>query len=81
MAQIDINTIEKLEKSRNTLHDKVFATYTSFEMNGKHYLQIDTYGKIDRKFQEKSVKVFSLMKTLHATSLNCYIENLIYKRI
>lgn len=58
MAQIDINTIEKLEKSRNTLLDKVFATYTSFEMNGKHYLQIDTYGKSDREIPGKISQSF-----------------------
>ncbi len=58
MAQIDINTIENLEKSRNTLHDKVYATYTSFEMDGKHYLQIDTYGKSDREIPGKISQSF-----------------------
>ena len=30
MAQIDINNFEKLNKQRNTLHDKVYATYSTF---------------------------------------------------
>ncbi len=62
MAQIDINTIENLEKSRNTLHDKVYATYTSFEMDGKHYLQIDTYGKSDREIPGKISQSFQFDK-------------------
>ena len=35
------------------MHYKVYATYTSFEMNGKHYLQIDAYSKTDRQTPRK----------------------------
>lgn len=31
MAQIDIETIKHINKERNSLHAKVFTTYTSFE--------------------------------------------------
>lgn len=31
MAQIDIKTIEKLQKERNTVHEKVYATYSTFD--------------------------------------------------
>ena len=48
MAQIDIETIEKLHKDRNTVHEKVYATYSTFDNYGKHYVQIDTYGRSDR---------------------------------
>jgi len=53
MAQISIESIKKIEKSRNTIHEKVYATYTIFEMDGEKYVQIDTYGRIDRENPEK----------------------------
>ena len=53
MAQIDIKTIEKLEKERNSIHEKVYATYSTFDHDGKHYVQIDTYGKSDRAIPGK----------------------------
>ena len=53
MAQIDIETIEKLHKDRNTVHEKVYATYSTFNSCGKHYVQIDTYGRSDREHPGK----------------------------
>ena len=53
MAQIDITTIEKLHKDRNTVHEKVYATYSTFNSCGKHYVQIDTYGRGDREQPDK----------------------------
>lgn len=53
MAQIDISTMKRIEKERNSLHDKVLATYTSFDKAGKKYFQIDTYGRSDREMPEK----------------------------
>ena len=53
MAQISLSSIQKIEKSRNTVHDKVHATYTIFEIGGEKYVQIDTYGRIDRENPEK----------------------------
>ena len=48
MAQLDLNNIEKLEKLRNTVHEKVYTTYTCFEQDNEKYVQLDTYGKSDR---------------------------------
>lgn len=73
MAQIDIETIEKLHKDRNTVHERVYATYSTFNSCGKHYVQIDTYGRSDREqpgkisqsiqLDEKSAKyLFDLLK-------------------
>jgi len=53
MAQINLKNIKKIEKNRNTIHDKVYTTYTVFETEGNRYVQIDTYGKIDRENPEK----------------------------
>ena len=74
MAQIDITTIEKLHKDRNTVHEKVYTTYSTFDNYGKDYVQIDTYGRSDREqpgkisqsiqLDEKSAKfLFDLLKS------------------
>ena len=53
MAQIDINKIEKLSKDRKTIHEKVYTTYSSFDSDGSHYVQLDTYGRSDREIPGK----------------------------
>lgn len=53
MAQISLDSIERIEKTRNQLHEKVHATYTVFEKDGHKYVQFDTYGKDDRDNPEK----------------------------
>ena len=53
MAQINFKNIEKIEKNKNIIHDKVYTTYTVFEHNGERYVQLDTYGKDDRKLPDK----------------------------
>ena len=73
MAQLDIEKIERLNKDRNTVHEKVYTTYSTFNSCGKHYVQIDTYGRSDREqpgkisqsiqLDEKSAKdLFDLLK-------------------
>ena len=43
MARINLDTIKKLNKDRNTVHTPVVATYTVFDtVDGEHYVQIDT---------------------------------------
>lgn len=53
MAQISLESIKKIDKYRNTIHDKVHTTYTVFELDGRKYVQFDTYGRIDRENPEK----------------------------
>ena len=60
MAQISLESIKKIEKYRNTIHEKVHTTYTAFEMNGEKFVQIDTYGRIDRENPEKISQSFQL---------------------
>ena len=73
MAQLDIEKIERLYKDRNTIHEKVYTTYSTFNSGGKHYVQIDTYGRSDREqpgkisqsiqLDEKSARyLFDLLK-------------------
>jgi hypothetical protein len=53
MAGINLEKIKKLEKQRNTIHQDVNTTFTTFEVDGEKYFQIDTYGKINRDMPEK----------------------------
>jgi len=53
MAQINLDNIKKIEKQRNAIHEKVYTTYTVFEMDREKYVQLDTYGRIDRENPEK----------------------------
>ena len=62
MAQIDIQHIKKIDKTTNHIHEKVSATYTVFEKDGKKYLQIDTYGRIERENLEKISQSIQLDK-------------------
>lgn len=60
MAQISLESIRALDKHRNTIHEKVHTTYTIFEMDGKKYVQLDTYGRIDRENPEKISQSFQI---------------------
>lgn len=53
MALITKDNIVKAGKERNTVHQKVRATYTSFVCNGEKYFQIDTYGSPGREMKDK----------------------------
>ena len=53
MARLDVNDIQKIEKERNMIHEKVFSTYTVFSENGKKYVQLDTYGRVGRAIPGK----------------------------
>ncbi len=53
MAQLNIRKIQQIDKYRNTIHEKVSATYTIFTRGEDKYFQIDTYGKEDRQIPEK----------------------------
>ena len=60
MAQISIESIRKITKQRNSVHEKVDSTYTVFEEDGKKYVQFDTYGRIGRENPEKLSQTFQL---------------------
>ena len=61
MARIDLETIKKISKERNSIHEKVYTTYTVFNMNDRDkYVQIDTYGRIGREQPEKISQSFQI---------------------
>ena len=53
MALITKNNIKRLDKERNSVHDPVRATYTTFTSDEKKYFQIDTYGSSSREMKDK----------------------------
>lgn len=53
MALLKTNYILKIDKTRNTIHKPVEATYTVFDEGGKRFFQIDTYGSPERKIPDK----------------------------
>ena len=53
MALINRDSFERIEKERNSVYDKVAATYKTFTINENRYLQIDTYGRLTRKDKNK----------------------------
>ena len=79
MAQIDIDTIKRVNKERNTLHAKVFTTYTSFEESGKKYFQIDTYGRSDRKMPEKISQSIQLDEETARLLVNLLVKEFHFK--
>lgn len=60
MAQISLESIQKIDKQRNTIHEKVDTTYTVFEMDGNKYVQFDTYGRIGCENPEKISQSFQM---------------------
>lgn len=64
MAQIDLDVIKKITKDRNTVHPKVYSTYTVFTKNDEKFVQIDTYGKSDREFPGKISQSFQIDKEI-----------------
>lgn len=76
MAQLDLDNIERIEKQRNSVHEKVYTTYTSFEMYGEKYIQIDTYGRSDR---ENPGKISQSLQLNRDTAK--YLIDLIYKEL
>lgn len=62
LAQIDLGNIKKIEKQRNTVHEKVHTTYTLFEEGGEKFIQFDTYGRVGRENPEKISQSIQLEK-------------------
>ena len=62
MARINWQKIKRVEKQRNTIHEPGYAAYTVFESDVGKYLQIDTYGRIERENPEKISQSFQLTR-------------------
>lgn len=74
MAQISLENIKKIEKQRNVIHEKVHTTYSIFELDEKKYVQIDTYGRLDRENPEKISQSIQLDKEAAEFLVNILIK-------
>jgi putative heme degradation protein len=55
-----LDKLKRVEKQRNTVHDKVCTTYTVFEADGEKYVQFDMYGRTERENPEKISQTIQL---------------------
>jgi len=74
MARIEMETIKRIDKERNTVHSKVDTTYTTFEQEGKKYVQIDTYGRAGRDIPGKISQSIQLDKESAAFLVKLLVE-------
>lgn len=74
MAQINLKSIKRIEKQRNTVHEEVYSTYSVFELNGERYVQLDTYGRVGRENPEKLSQTIQFNKEIAE-----YLVNLLSK--
>lgn len=54
MARINLKTIKRIEKMKYSIHEEVFTTYSVFYIYGEKFVNIDTYGKLDRLLPDKA---------------------------
>ncbi|MGI6366611.1 MAG: methionyl-tRNA formyltransferase [Bacillota bacterium] len=66
MVMINPDLFERIEKNRNTIHEAVRATYSTFVKNGQVYFQIDTYGSTVREMRDKVSQSIQLDKQMAA---------------
>lgn len=74
MARINLETIQKIEKERNTIHTKVDATYTVFTDGDEKFIQIDTYGSSNREIKGKISQSIQFDRETAKYLLKLFIE-------
>jgi hypothetical protein len=55
-----IRHFERKSMERNSLHEEIEATYSTFERDGAVFIQIDTYGRDTREMPGKKSLTFQL---------------------
>jgi hypothetical protein len=55
-----IKSFEHKSMDRNSIHDAIDATYTTFERDGRRFLQIDSYGRAAREMPGKKSQSIQL---------------------
>lgn len=60
MPRLNIDELERIEKSSYHVQEEADAAYSVFESRGKRYFTIDSYGSPNRKFQKRASQVTQL---------------------
>jgi len=55
-----IKSFEHKSIDRNSIHDGIDATYTTFERYGRKFIQVDSYGRAEREVAGKTRQTFQL---------------------
>ena len=55
-----IRKFKAAEMSRNSVHDEISATYSTFVHKGEKFLQIDSYGREEREVPGKKSQTVQL---------------------
>lgn len=55
-----IRKFEQKNMDRNSIHDEIEASYTVFERDGRTFVQIDSYGRVDREIPGKKSQTIQL---------------------
>jgi hypothetical protein len=55
-----IKSFEEKRMDRNSIHDAIDATYTTFERDGRRFMQIDSYGRAVREMPGKKSQSIQL---------------------
>lgn len=70
MALITAEKFDRIEKNRNYVHKPVAATFSVFEVDGKKYFQIDTYGTSERLMPDKVSQSIQFDKAMAKTLID-----------
>ena len=66
MAQINLEKIKKIEKNRNTVHDKVFTTYTFSKTTGVSIYSLIHMARLIEKTRINLASLFNSIKNQHS---------------
>jgi hypothetical protein len=55
-----IRQFERKHMERNSVHDEIQARYTTFEREGRIFIQIDTFGRDSREIPGKKSQTIQL---------------------
>ena len=55
-----IRRFEEKSMERNSIHEEIKASYTTFEKDGRIFIQIDSYGRTDREIPGKKSQTIQL---------------------
>jgi hypothetical protein len=55
-----IKSFEHKSMDRNSILDGIDATYTTFERDGRKFIQVDSHGRAEREIPAKKSQMFHL---------------------
>jgi hypothetical protein len=55
-----ITSFERKSMDRNSIHDEIEASYTTFERDGRRFIQVDSYGRAEREMPGKKSQSIQL---------------------